>query len=1687
MTVSSFGVESAEREEAYLAGAEVVREAPWGIPGLVRAVRLRQPDAVACESERRVITYAELDALSDAFADDVLAATGGVRGVVAMVLPRGIDMMVAMLGVLKAGCWYLPVALDEPDERLRAMLETARPLAVLGGPAQVGDAFAGIPRLSVRRHLPPSPSERPLPSTGPDQPMYLMFTSGSSGKPKGVLQGSAGVVNRILWQNRTFGLTPEDRIVQKTPYTFDVSGWEFYCPLTVGARLVFLPEGWHREPVRLARFVREHRITACHFVPSMLTEFLRTVTPADVASVRLVFTTGEALPAPLCVAFHQVFSAGLTNLYGPTEAAIEVSYWPVPKSVAATDRVLIGRPVDNTTLHVMDDAGRPLPAGRVGELWIGGVQVALGYVGRPDLTARAFPEVGGSRFYRTGDLVRISGGELEFLGRADDQVKIRGVRIEAAEVERALTRHPAVEEAVVVAVDDGQGSTELLAALTPAASAEPPGDGELRAHLRRLLPPAYAPGGYHWLSVLPTLTSGKADRNAVRATTAAWWARRTRPVEADDGTDPLSRIWWETLPAPAGGRTEELGFLSAGGHSLLAVRVLGRVHAELGAELPLSLLLKEDASLAGVRAALRDSTPSAGPGALPAVPAAPGDPVPLPPEPRAVWLLSRLYDPAAAAYNVVAALILRGRVEPALLAAALDDVVERHQALRLRITEREDDRPCFEEVPGARVVLELPVTDRALFEDAVGEFVQEFARRPHPMSEAPLAGAALLRGPAAGEACLVLSLHHVIADQHTMDVVLSDLAAAYSARAAGRDPGLAPAPDFLTHARETDASAGSPRRSRDLRYWTGLLADAPTETALPFRYAAQGPPGFEGRSVLARYGAEETRRIEDVCRALAVTPFTLFLTGLSLVLRGWLGRDTLVLGVPVSRRRNAGHEDMAGFMLGTLPLRVDVDPAADAAAVLRHVRDRCAEAVVHGEPDFESIVRALELPTRPNGNPLFGIWVNDVSHAARAPEFRGLDSAFHTPGHAALFDVNLYVRREEHYTLQLTVAKDRVPFEAAGHLLDQVRDVIRRVLDDPARPVSEIVPGAEEAAPPAPPGPPVAPPAGVLDRIRAVAARTPSAVAVREAGRSLTYAELLARSDGVAARLAGAGVTAGAPVQVHGRRRAGWAEAVLGTWAAGAVPALVDAGLPRELLAHHRELVRPVADVTLTASGEVEVSGTAGAGGALPVRGHILFTSGTGGVPAAVLAPHTALDHAMDWYHARFRPTSRDRTALLGGLGHDPVLRDLLAPLGAGGTLVVPQDDVLRTPGALFDFLYDEGITLLHATPALLEMAAAGHDDAPERRLTRLRLVMSGGAPLTAGLARRVRAFTDAVLVNAYGTTETPQIASCQVIAEEGEPVDAALPEDAALPFGRGVAGAELLVVDGQGRPCAVGQRGEIVVRGHHLATGYLGTDRVDGAFSGPGTPGGARTFRTGDLGRPDPCGGILLDGRRDRQVLVNGFRVSLENVEAAALRHRRVRQARAEMTMTGLGDRLTLRVVPEAAGRPPGVPELRTHLSALLPGYAVPPRIDVVGRLGTDHNHKAAGGTYAPAPRSPAPVTTSPLLNRMGAVAEEVLGRAVGVDGNFFDEGLDSIGLLRFHRMLVRRLEREIAVSALFAHPTLRALARFLDEDGGAADEGRRNLRPRSRPAVRRGDAADRRRTLRSRLTPPDRDPGGQ
>jgi acyl-CoA synthetase (AMP-forming)/AMP-acid ligase II/acyl carrier protein len=407
----------------------------------------------------------------------------------------------------------------------------------------------------------------------------------------------------------------------------------------------------------------------------------------------------------------------------------------------------------------------------------------------------------------------------------------------------------------------------------------------------------------------------------------------------------------------------------------------------------------------------------------------------------------------------------------------------------------------------------------------------------------------------------------------------------------------------------------------------------------------------------------------------------------------------------------------------------------------------------------------------------------------------------------------------------------------------------------------------------------------------------------------------------------------------------------------------------------------------------------------------------------------------LRWYTDVFQLGTGDRVAMLGGLGHDPLLRDILAVLLAAGTLVVPPQDIFTAPAALFRLLREQRITVLNATPALLELILAGRPRhaSGEQELGELRLVVSGGAPLTAGLVRALRGVTPARVVNAYGTTETPQIASCQEVAAYRGPVLAgALPDAAVLPVGAGVAGARLMVLRPDGSPARVGQVGEVVVRSPHLAAGYLGNERYGGFDRTPGA------YHTGDRGRWDLFGSVVLDGRLDRQVTVDGHRLDPEQVERAALRHPAIRQALVRPRETPAGPVLTLWAVPAPGSAVPAVAELRAHLRAYLPRYAVPAEITLASELVIGGHHKVVGArpiARPAAPRQPADGT----LDELTALVREVIGTDVAPTENFFEAGLSSVTLVRLHAVLNERLATDLPVTAMFEYPNLAALARFV------------------------------------------------
>ncbi|WP_455753394.1 amino acid adenylation domain-containing protein [Streptomyces avermitilis] len=583
---------------------DTARELPGGgttLPELFRTQVSRTPDATALVFRDTSLSYTELDERSDRLAR-LLAGHGAAPDrVVALTVPRSVELVVALLAVLKTGAAYLPVDPDYPADRIGYLLADAAPVLVLThseveATLPPGARPEGLPHLVVDAQE--EQLERAL--FAPERPpaaqdaAYVIYTSGSTGRPKGVVVPHAGIVNRLHWMQHEYRLTGDDRVLQKTPSGFDVSVWEFFWPLITGATLVVAEPGGHKDPAYLAELIRVERITTVHFVPSMLQVFLDEPAAALCTGLRRVVCSGEALPVELADRFTASLpGVPLHNLYGPTEASVDVTYWEYTPEPGATS-VPIGRPVWNTRLYVLDTGLRPAAVGETGELYLAGVQLALGYLNRPGLTAERFVAdpygPPGSRMYRTGDLARRRpDGALDYVGRADHQVKIRGLRVELGEIEAALARHPAVSGAAVLVREDRPGDKRLVGYVVPApgGTVDP---AELRTLAATTLPDYMVPSAVVVLESLPLTPNGKLDRKALPAPPDAAAPARVAPRTPQEAL--LCDLFAEVLGLPEGQVGVEDSFLELGGHSLSAIRLVSRIRAAFDTDLKVRQVFK---------------------------------------------------------------------------------------------------------------------------------------------------------------------------------------------------------------------------------------------------------------------------------------------------------------------------------------------------------------------------------------------------------------------------------------------------------------------------------------------------------------------------------------------------------------------------------------------------------------------------------------------------------------------------------------------------------------------------------------------------------------------------------------------------------------------------------------------------------------------------------------------------------------------------------------------------------------------------------------------------------------------------------------------------------------------------------------------------------------------------------------
>ncbi|WP_410658123.1 amino acid adenylation domain-containing protein [Amycolatopsis sp. lyj-112] len=914
------------------------------LPALFARQVAETPQAIAIESGKDELTYAALNARADRLAGLLIARGVGPESVVALVLPRAPGTVVAMLAVLKAGGAYLPVDPTYPEARIAHMLDDAKPDLVLREDLQAGPEATPVrPRLS------------------PSNAAYIIYTSGSTGAPKGVTGLHEGLVNRLAWFAAKFPEQRGKRVLAKTSLSFIDGTTEVFGTLTSGGTLVFPAAG------DLPDLVAENRIDRLTVVPSLLRTLL--AEPEALTGCGFWISSGERLDGELALAAKAALpDARLINLYGCSEVSGD-SLWA---EYAGGDEVPIGTPIGGTRVHVLDEKLRPVPEG---ELYVAGSGLARGYRGRPELTAARFvAEPGGppgSRMYRTGDLVRRRpDGALDFIGRADDQIDLHGFRIEPAEVAAALSGHPSVARAAVA-----KRGEDLLVGYVVAAPGAVVDPADVRRHATETLPAHLVPTVVLVLDDLPTTPSGKLDRNALPAPDFRSGGRAPR----DAREERLCALFAEVLDVPAVGVDDE--FLALGGHSLSAARLVNRIRAELGVELDVTDLLD-----GGTVATLAERTGGRRP---PLIAGPRPDRIPLSPTQQRLWFSGRL-EGTSAVYNLPCALRLSGDLDETALAAALQDVVARHESLRTTFPD-DDGVPRQAVLPPEAPGIQRVHCGRTGLADAVRTAVRhEFDL----VAEPPLRVTLFVMDP--GEWVLLLLTHHIATDGWSMAPLVHDLGVAYSARREGTAPDWAPLPvqyaDHTLWQRELLGGETDPDSllSRQTEFWTETLEDLPAELEIPLDRPRPATPTGRGGLTEFSVDAGTHRRIRELATAHRATTFMVLHAALSALLTRMGAGTDVPIGTVVAGRDDRALEEAVGFFANTLVLRGDTAGNPRFADLLGRVRADDLLAYANQDTPFDHLVGVLNPLRSPSRHPLFQILLLLDNTAPARPSLTGL-------------------------------------------------------------------------------------------------------------------------------------------------------------------------------------------------------------------------------------------------------------------------------------------------------------------------------------------------------------------------------------------------------------------------------------------------------------------------------------------------------------------------------------------------------------------------------------------------------------------------------------------------------------------------------------------------------------------------
>jgi amino acid adenylation domain-containing protein len=1535
------------------------------------------PDSIAVNFRDQAVSYQELNERANQLASYLRRQGVGVESRVGICLERSIELMVALLGVLKAGAAYVPLDPANPAQRLQWIIgNAALQVAIVNRDLQplVADY---LPTICIDREwdaISRLDRQAPAVQLSPENLAYIIYTSGSTGWPKGAMNTHGGISNRLLWMQEVYALSGEDRVLQKTPFTFDVSVWEFFWPLMTGAILVMAEPGGHRDPRYLRQEIARSGVTTLHFVPSMMRVFLEEESLEECVSLRRVLNSGEELTRQLEKRFHERMRCELFNLYGPTEAAVDVTWWKCERG-EDRERVAIGVPIANTRLYILDEEQNLVGAGLTGELYIGGAGLARGYVNQAEQTAERFiPDpygvAGGSRIYRTGDLARYRGdGVIEYLGRKDHQVKIRGFRIELGEIEIGVRQERNVRECAVVAKAGAGGQIQLVCYVE--AEAEGWSTEAIRQRLRERLPEYMVPQVYVRLDRLPLSANGKIDRRALPeagffdSDEKQGYVAPQAPIE-----QALAQIWSDVLGIDSVGIHDD--FFEIGGHSLSAMQVISRTNQMFRVDLMMSEFFTAP-TIADldkkVQSAIRQGR------GLQASPSARGtrdDNIPFSYSQQRIWFLEQL-NPGAASFNIPIAIPIDSELDYAVLERSLNKVIERHEALRTRllITDGQPIQAVDEPWDIVIQVIDLSQIDSLSRENEAKRLIEENEKEPFNLMTDRLFRAKVLMFDDHHH-LLLICLHHLILDDWSIQLLAREVTQLYRSYSQGEHLDLKPPTlqyaDYAIWQRE---SVSREVLKQELSFWREQLAAAPAALELPTDRPRPAVLSTRGGVEALTLDEDLSKALFDLSRNNGVTVFMTMLAGWATLLSLYSGQEEIVIGTPVSGRNRVELENVVGLFLNTLALNVPVRREATLRQQLETVKEICLRAYTHQDVPFEMLVEELQPERNMSRSPLFQVWLNLLNYSDRYS--RNPDRIDNLSGGAieARYDLSLYVYQYSNL-IKLELIYNRDLFDPAtikdmvchlesifsvmasridGRWIDlflrhkSEKPVVRASLIRPQQIFTEFAKDDVDRSIPA--------------RFDEQAEKYPDHIAINAIAESLSYRELKQQADRIAAIILGElGVGEGCVALLFDHGIAMIA-AMLAVLKAGKVYVPLDPAHPITRIDYI--LKDTQAKIALTDQAHLDQAQELATGsvkilnlddpaltnvddlghGQLPqvspdALAYILYTSGSTGQPKGVVQNHRNVLHFIRSYTNNLYLNAEDSLSLLSSYSFDAAVMDIYGALLNGATLC--PINVRQGMSEVTEQLISSRITIYHSTPTIFRYVFRQLSD--DQLLDSLRLVVLGGEEVSVADVDLYRdhCLADCLMVNGLGPTEST-IALQYFIDRQ------TLLAGYTVPVGYPIEETEVLLLDRAGRETLM--IGEIGIRSPHLALGYWRQPEITAAVFLPDPEGqNRRIYCTGDLARRLPDNGLLYLGRKDAQIKIRGIRIEPGEIEAVLSEHPMVRE-NAVIAMGGPSQEKHLVAFVALKGSLKLSPDqFGAYLRERLPMYMIPTAIVEVSSL---------------------------------------------------------------------------------------------------------------------------------------------